>query len=292
MRVGRLACLALPLLALPVVLPAQGPGEVRVMSFNIRYGTAEDGENRWELRREFVAETVRAFRPDLLGTQETLAFQRDFLAEKLPGFECVSAGRDDGRERGEMAALFFRSARFERLDAGHFWLSETPDQPGSKSWDSALPRIVTWVRLRDRERRAAPPLTYFNTHFDHRGEQARRESARLLRRRVDAAAATGPVVVTGDFNAAEESEPYRLFFRPQGGEADLLADTFRVANPTRSPHEGTFSGFRAGSDSGARIDWIAASRHFRVLQASIDRTARDGRTPSDHYPVTAVLAPR
>lgn len=103
---------------------------IRVMSFNIRYGTANDGINRWENRREFLIETVKRFNPDLLGTQETLAFQRDYLLEQLSGFETVAAGRDDGKEAGEMAALFYRKDRFEPIDSGHFWLSSAPDQVG------------------------------------------------------------------------------------------------------------------------------------------------------------------
>ena len=111
---------------------------VRVMGFNIRYGTAKDGDNHWDKRREFLAGTVTAYGPDLLGTQETLAFQRDYLADKLPGYGVFAAGRDDGKEKGEMAALYWRKDRFEKSGGGHFWLSESPDTPGSKGWDAAL----------------------------------------------------------------------------------------------------------------------------------------------------------
>jgi endonuclease/exonuclease/phosphatase family metal-dependent hydrolase len=265
------------------------PVPVRVMSFNIRYGTASDGENHWNLRKEFLVETIQAFRPDLLGTQETLGFQRDFLATQLPGYAVWAAGRDDGREAGEMMALYYRSDRFERLDAGHFWLSTTPDVAGSKSWDSSLPRMVSWVRLRDRSG-GQPALTFLNTHFDHRGPEARLESARLLRRKAAELADGGPLIVTGDFNSGEGSPPYQALFAA-GDPPDLLVDCFRQAHPERSGAEGTFSGFRADSTGGARIDWIGVSRHWRVLEAGIDRTARDGRTPSDHFPVTAVLLP-
>ena len=116
---------------------------VVVMSFNIRYGTASDGENAWPHRRDRVIDCIRSADPDLLGTQETLAFQRDELATGLPGYACVSAGRDDGQDAGEMAALFYREARFERIDTGHFWLSPTPEVVGSKGWDAALPRIAS-----------------------------------------------------------------------------------------------------------------------------------------------------
>src|SRR5687768_1547994 len=151
---------------------ATGGTPVRVMSFNIRYGTAPDGENHWSKRKDFLVETIQAFDPDLLGTQETLADQRDFLAAKLPGHESFAAGRDDGRDRGEMAALFFRKDRYQKLDGGHFWLSDSPDKPGSKGWDAALPRIATWVKLKDRLDAAAPPVFFLNTHFDHRGTEA------------------------------------------------------------------------------------------------------------------------
>src|SRR5205085_9690551 len=114
-----------------------GVPELRVMSYNIRYGTAADGDNHWDKRKEFLVETIKAFGPDLLGTQETLGFQRDYLAEKLSGYDVLGVGRDDGKEKGEMAALYFKRSRFEKLDGGHFWLSETPDQPRSKSWDTA-----------------------------------------------------------------------------------------------------------------------------------------------------------
>src|SRR5436189_387541 len=139
-------------------LGQERPSEVRVMSFNIRYGTADDGENRWERRKEFLAETIASFNPDLLGTQETLGFQRDYLAEKLPGYEVLGVGRDDGKEKGEMMALYYKKERFKQIEGGHFWLSETPDKVGSKSWDSSLPRMVTWAKLTDLKNPGAAPL--------------------------------------------------------------------------------------------------------------------------------------
>lgn len=265
--------------------------ELRVMSFNIRYGTARDGENHWDRRKEFLVETIQAFAPDLLGTQETLGFQRDFLARQLPDFEVLGVGRNDGKEDGEMMALYFRKARFEKLDSGHFWLSETPDQFGSKSWDTSLPRMVTWVKLRDRKNPAAKPVAFFNTHFDHQGQVARLESARLLRNQVSTLGANCSVIVTGDFNAAgDSSPPYTALFEPVGEQPSPLADTYRAIQLKPQANDGTFSGFDAAKTTGPRIDWIAVSRDWRVHAAAIDRTARDGRTPSDHFPVTAVLA--
>ncbi len=265
--------------------------DVRVMSYNIRYGTAQDGENHWDKRKEFLVETIRAIGPDLLGTQETLGFQRDYLADKLAGYEVLGVGRDDGGATGEMTALYFKRDRFEKLDGGHFWLSETPDKPGSKSWDTSLTRMATWVKLRDRRQPKSRPIAFFNTHFDHRGQQARLESARLLRRRVIELAGQCRVIITGDFNAGEDSPPYRALFGAEGDIASPLRDTYRLLHPSRADNEGTFSNFKSGSNNGPRIDWIAISAEWKALEAKIDRAEREGRTPSDHFAVMAILRP-
>lgn len=266
-------------------------GDLRVLSYNIRMGTAKDGENHWDRRKEALVATIKTLAPDLLGTQETFGFQRDYLAASLPQYDYLGVGREDGQERGEMMALYYRKDRFEKLDGGHFWLSETQNTAGSKSWDSSLPRMVTWVKLSDRRNPGTPPIVFLNTHFDHLGVQARLESARLLRRQALTLGQGCLVVVTGDFNAGEGSEPYQALFGPVDTHDSPLIDTFRVACPNRAAQEGTFSGFKAEATDGARIDWIGVSRNWQVLQAGIDRTATDGRTPSDHFAVFAVLRP-
>lgn len=281
---------------LPVILAlsaAASPlNELRVMSFNIRYGTAKDGPDHWDLRKKFLADTIRTFDPDLLGTQETLAFQRDYLKEQLTGMTAWGVGRDDGSEKGEMSLLLYRDARFERIGGGHFWLSETPDKPGSMSWDSSLPRMVSWVRLKDRRIADAPAILFLNTHFDHKGSQARLESARLLRDKITELGQGCRVVLTGDFNTGEGSEPHTaLFAASPNGESPLI-DAYRIANPKRADNEGTFNGFKPDATAGARIDWIGVSRHWTITEILIDRTTRDGRTPSDHFPVNARIAPR
>lgn len=288
-RLARLVAVCLALSLNCGLVRAADLALVRVMTFNIRFGTANDGENHWEKRKEFLVDTIRVFNPDLLGTQETLAFQRDFLVEQLSGREQFSIGRDDGSEKGEMAAILFRRNRFEKLDGGHFWLSETLDKPGSKSWDSSLPRIVTWLKLRDRRNPEAPPIVHFNTHFDHIGKEARHNSARLVRKRIGALDPGTPVILTGDFNCDEGSDPYRELFAVKERQPAKLLDAYRAAHNVREVNEGTFSGFRAKSRSGARIDWIGCSPEWEVLSSEINRTERDGRTPSDHVPVTAVL---
>jgi endonuclease/exonuclease/phosphatase family metal-dependent hydrolase len=267
------------------------PGDVRVMSYNIRLGSAKDGPNHWEHRKEALVATIKAYDPDLLGTQETLGFQRDYLVANLPEYDHLGVGRVDGKEQGEMMALFYKRDRFEKFDGGHFWLSETPDQVGSKSWDSSLPRMVTWVKLRDRRNPSARPIAFFNTHFDHRGVQARLESARLIRRQIATLAQGALAITTGDFNAGEGSDPYQALFGPLDGQDSPLVDTFRVACPEPNGPEGTFCGFKPDATNGARIDWIGASRDWQVVAAGIDRTVSNGRTPSDHFAVFAVLRP-
>jgi endonuclease/exonuclease/phosphatase family metal-dependent hydrolase len=280
---------ALLAIALVSAARADTPPAIRVMSFNIRYGTAADGENHWEKRKEFLAETIREFKPDLLGTQETLGFQRDYLAKQLEGYEVLGVGRDDGKERGEMMALYYRAKRFEKLAGGHFWLSEKPDEVGSKSWDSSLPRMASWVKLRDMLR-PAEPIFFVNTHFDHRGPEARLESAKLLRTKIKELGDRCAVIATGDFNAGEGSPPYRALFDNFGEPAAVVVDSFRRAHPERTDREGTMSGFKGGTTGGARIDWIGVSPSWQITAAEILRPERNGRTPSDHHPVMAVLA--
>jgi len=259
-------------------------GAVNVMSFNIRYGTANDGENHWSKRKDFVAETVQEVNPDLLGTQECLGFQRDFLAEHLPGYTVHAASREDGKEKGEMCAIFFRTDRFEKLDAGHFWLSETPEVPGSKSWDSSLPRMASWVKLKDKKSAGDRPIVFINTHFDHRGPEARYQAAKMIRAKINQWA-DADVILTGDFNADEGTKPYVAMF----AEESPVVDTYRAAHPEKKDSEGTFSGFDIKNINGARIDWLGASRGWDIVEAKILYIQRDGHTPSDHLPITAKL---
>jgi len=271
-----------------VTMGADTPADVKVMSFNVRYGTAKDGENHWDKRKEFLADTVKAFGPDLLGTQETLGFQRDYLAEKLTGYEAFGVGRNDGKEKGEMMAVFWRKDRFEKTDGGHFWLSETPKVAGSKSWDSSLPRMATWVKLKDKKAEGKPVL-WINTHFDHIGKVSRVEAAQMIRSQIAALGVGCSILVTGDFNSGEGSEPYKALFASNGKENSPVVDSYRVAHPKRKENEATTTPFKAGPRKGSRIDWIGLSRDWKVVSAEIDHTSRDGRTPSDHFPITAVI---
>jgi endonuclease/exonuclease/phosphatase family metal-dependent hydrolase len=256
------------------------------MSFNVRLGVADDGDDSWEHRKALLAKTVQDFDPDLLGTQEVWDFQAKHLLEQLPGRAYLGWDRQPDSEDGEQCGILYRTSRFEKLDAGQFWLSETPDVPGSKSWESSLPRVVTWVELRD-QTRPGRTLVFFNTHFDHRGSDARRESAQLLRRRLGERGPDAAWIVTGDFNCAEASPPYEMLVGAGDGGLTVV-DSYRAVHPRRADDEGTFSAFR-GNRSGGRIDWILHSPRFDTVSAAIDRSHEDGRYPSDHYPVTAIL---
>ncbi len=273
----------------PVARASSAARDLRVMSFNVRRSIFIDAMNHWTFRKDLLVETIRNFKPDLLGTQESLAGQTDYLREQLYDYDFVGAGRGDGKRRGEMCGVYFRKDRFERLDAGHFWLSETPDRPGSKSWGTSFTRMCTWVKLRDRG--DGNVLCLFNTHFDHQGKRAREESARLLRRKIDQIAGDLPVVVTGDFNATDDSAPYRTLITGTRRGDERFTDTYRAVNTLSSGNgDGTRHDFWGGHN-GPRIDWIVTSGEFKTVSASIDRTKEGGRYPSDHFPVTAVLRP-
>jgi endonuclease/exonuclease/phosphatase family metal-dependent hydrolase len=268
---------------------AAEPTSLKVMSFNLRYATAKDGDNHWDKRRELLLDTVRREQPDLLGTQETLALQRDYLAENLDGYEALGVGRDDATERGEMTAVLWKKERFEKLDAGHFWLSETPDKIGSKGWDTSLPRMATWLKLRDRRQPDARPIFWLNTHFDHVGKIARVESAKLMRQKLLTLGKDCALVMTGDFNSAEDSAAYRELFGEVAGQASPVIDTYRKVHPERGKNEGTANGFKLDATTGARIDWIGVSPDFKISAAEINHHHDKGRTPSDHFPITAVI---
>jgi endonuclease/exonuclease/phosphatase family metal-dependent hydrolase len=255
------------------------------MTYNLRYGLANDGVNSWENRRELLIESIRAFDPDVLGTQECLSFQADFLCERLPDYKLIGVGRLDGRRDGELNAVLYRTARLEPLDSGTFWLSETPDRPGSRGWDAELPRIVTWAKFYDVASEQA--LVCVNTHWDHLGHQAKLESARLMRRWLVERTQGLATIVTGDFNIDVDSVPFHLL---SDGEPKLI-DAYRAAHPEheREPAaDGTFHGF-SGEPMPDRIDWILATPSPRIERCEIDRFNRDGQYPSDHFPVEAVL---
>jgi endonuclease/exonuclease/phosphatase family metal-dependent hydrolase len=268
--------------AMLLTAAAQAAEPLRVMTFNIRYGDADDGPNRWPRRREMLLEVIREFDPDVLGVQEALRYQLDEIGETLPEHVCVGVGREaDGG--GEYSAIFYRRTRFDLLAAETFWLSDTPEVAGSHTWGNQLPRVCTWARLV--ERVDGRRLAVFNTHWDHIAQPARLRSGELMAERIAARCAAGdPVLVTGDFNAAEDNPAIAALTR----QGELLRDSYRTAHPGADP-AGTFHGFRGRAGTG-KIDAVLVSAGWEVREAAIVRTEREGRFPSDHFPVTAAVA--
>ncbi|MGD8495425.1 MAG: endonuclease/exonuclease/phosphatase family protein [Gemmatimonadales bacterium] len=266
------------------------PAALRVMSFNLRYGTADDGPNAWPLRRELVKQTIGDFGPTVLCVQEALRFQLDELREAFPQLDEVGVGRDDGVEAGEYSAILYDRRRLERLSSGTFWLSDTPEVVASTSWGNQITRIVTWARFRDLESDRA--FYVFNTHWDHQSQNSRERSAELMLERIASRDGGDPVIVTGDFNAGEDNPAFRRLVAGAGvagvtGDALELRETFRALHPDATD-VGTFNGFH-GDRSGDKIDAILVTPEWEVVEAAIDRAHDGDRYPSDHFPVTAVL---
>ncbi len=260
--------------------PAAGGEPVRVMTFNIRYGTAPDEENAWPHRRELVFKVIRDFSPEFLGLQYALRSQLDELESELPEFTRVGVGRDaDGG--GEYSALLIRKARFDLSDAGTFWLSDTPETPGSKTWGNTLPRICTWARLLART--SGRRFVMINTHWDHQSQPARLASGELMAKRIEELSAAGePVIVTGDFNAAPNNPAFEGLL-----ERASMQDTFRKVHPDETEIS-TFNGFGTVPRS-PKIDAVLVSQEWSVQDAAIVRTHEGKRYPSDHFPISAVV---
>ena len=234
--------LKITLLMIVGSLPATATDSLKVMSFNIRYGAAKDGINKWENRKNLVLDTIKDSNPDLLGLQEVLGFQADFLKKNLPSYAFHGVGREDGKEKGEYVPLMYKTTRFALERSGHFWFSETPDKAGSKSWDSSLPRMLSWVALRDLKNEEI--FIFANAHYDHRGKVARLESAKLMRKQWESIEGDVPLVITGDFNTTEDGKPYAALVNGPDDASAKLIDSYRVIHPNRQPDEASFGGFK------------------------------------------------
>jgi len=259
----------------PAPQPAQA-APLTVMSFNIRYGTANDGENHWLKRRDQLFALLREQRADIVGLQEALHGQIEEILQNVPGYAYVGVGRSDGRTAGEYAAILYRTARFQPRRSDTFWFSDTPGVVKSTSWGNQIERICTWAYFEDRE---GPAFYVYNVHLDHQSQPSRERSAALLLERIGARDPKAPAIVTGDFNAGEANPAAVAMLA-------VFRDSFRVAHPDAT-EAGTFNGFKIGQTSGDKIDFVFVEPGTEVLDAAIVRTSRDGRYPSDHFPVTA-----
>ncbi len=254
---------------------------LRMMTFNIRYNNPRDGANAWPNRREMVADVVKDYKADIVGMQEALGSQIRDLERLLPEYAWYGVGRDDGKTRGEYSPIFYRRDRLELLEKKTFWLSEHPEKVGSRSWDAAITRIATQVLFRDRTTKRT--FRVINTHFDHRGVEAREQSAKLIASRVAKLQAdsktSNPTVVMGDFNCLPDSDP----FKAMTSTKSALHDSRSLAKQPKGPNS-TWCGFRAVVPN-RRIDFLFVNDAWSVqAHVTIARTKND-RFPSDHLPV-------
>jgi endonuclease/exonuclease/phosphatase family metal-dependent hydrolase len=263
--------------------PAEPAAPLRVMSFNIRYGTANDGLNSWPLRRELVLEVIGNSAPHILGVQEALGFQLDEIEERFEHYGRVGVGRDDGVAAVEISAILFDQKRLKLIDGGTFWLSSTPEVVASTSWGNGITRICTWAKFANKA--DGTRFHVFNTHWDHRSQPSRVGSAGLILERIAQIASDGPALLMGDFNAGEENPAFvQLVSNPDVP----LRDSFRVLHP-EATGVGTFNGFQGKTD-GAKIDSVLVSDHWTLHRGVINREGAGERWPSDHFPVEAELS--
>lgn len=262
---------------------------VRVMTFNIKYNEPRDGENAWEFRKQKVADVIRFHKADLVGVQEALVGQLKDLETLLPDFAWCGAGRTDGKTSGEFSAILYRKDRFKLLETNTFWLSETPAQAGSKSWDAAITRIVTWAKFEDEFTKKT--FYQFNTHFDHVGEKARQESAKLILSNIEKIAGNkSTFVLTGDFNVVEDSMPYKILTGKATEKSAILLKDARYES--KNGHFGGNSTFNSFKEliPNRRIDYIFVKSGVKVFEHGILSDIWDGKWASDHLPVLAEIA--
>ena len=268
------------IMTISIPLFAQNSPRFNIMTFNIRYDNPDDGEQNWHKRKENVIRMVNFYDLDIIGMQEVLVSQLNYLKDNLPEFNSVGVGRKDGKEKGEFTPVFYRKNRFRELDHGTFWLSETPDKV-SKGWDAALERIATWIKLQDKT--TGKEFLFINTHFDHRGKQARVESARLLKTKIAKLANGKQVMLTGDFNLVPESEGIQTLIKPDG--ENTLVNSSSVAEITYGPNW-TSTGFdNRPYDQRRVIDYIFLKDIKTVKRYAVIAEKLNALQLSDHCPV-------
>lgn len=251
--------------------------DLNVASFNIRMDTPNDSLDSWKHRKDMVNGLIRFHDFDVFGIQEGFYHQIIDILEP-GGYDYVGVGRDDGEDAGEHSAIIYKKNRLLVIDNGDFWLSETPELPG-KGWDATCcNRICSWAKFKDIE--SGKEFYFFNVHYDHQGEEARRESSYLLLNKIKEIANGYPVITTGDFNAVPESEPIQIIKKD-----GLLKDSYNVTLQPPYGTTGTFSSFRLNSPMQNRIDYIWVSRDIMVNKYGVLNDVHYGHFPSDHFPV-------
>lgn len=254
--------------------------ELKLMSYNIKYANENDGVNSWSNRKEFITNQLKYYEPDIFGTQEALKKQLDYFIDNLDDYEFVGVGRDDGKTGGEFSAIVYKKDKFKVLESGTFWLSETPSKP-STGWDAALPRICTYALFEEKEN--GKKFWYFNTHFDHIGELARKNSAKLILDKIaEINTQNLPVILSGDFNLEPDAEPIQLI-------KNTLHDSKEAAEDVSFGSEGTFNGYNYDEAERPRIDYIFVNDEVEVEKYGVLTDSKEKRFPSDHFAVMVVL---
>lgn len=260
--------------------------QLNVMTFNIRLNTTSDSLNAWPYRKDKTASQVLFHNIHLLGVQEALHDQMIDMKERLPQYKSLGGGRDDGKTKGEYSAIFYDTARLQVLATKMFWLSETPEAPGSKSWDAAITRMVTWAKFRDRKTKKI--FFAFNTHFDHIGTVARRESAKIILNKVKEIAGAMPVIFTGDFNAEPADEPIRVIM--DKNNPLHLTDSKDISQTPHYGPTGTFNAFKSKERNDQPIDYIFLKGKWKVFKHATISQTWEGKFASDHFAVMASVS--
>ncbi len=266
------------LLGFSYILSAQ---ELTVASFNIRLKTTSDVGNLWDDRKQAVTNLIQFHEFDIFGIQEGFYEQVQDMKSQLPGFEYIGVGRDDGAEKGEHSAIFFNTQRFKLIKDGTFWLSASDTGKPNKGWDAALPRICTWGVFEDNKN--GKQFIFMNTHFDHVGVEARRESAKLILEKAKELANDLPIILTGDFNVDETNEAYFTL-----AKSGVVQDTYELAKIVYEPNS-SFNAWGKGLKPKQRIDHIFITKPFNVRKYGILTDTYMGKFPSDHFPVVSEL---
>ncbi|MFD2918273.1 endonuclease/exonuclease/phosphatase family protein [Terrimonas rubra] len=276
------------LFLLPVGLVMTGmvaAQDISVMSFNIRLNTASDSLNAWPYRKEKLSSQVLYHAPQVLGVQEALPDQMNDLRASLKQYRSIGGGRDNGTDKGEASAIFYDTTQLAALQSGMLWLSETPTVAGSKGWDAAFPRVITWVKFR--HKKSGKQFVAFNTHFDHMGKVARRESAHMVLKTVKEIAGKLPAFFTGDFNATPDDEPIQVIMDKNNPLHLTDAKTVTV-KPHYGP-TGTFNAFKNKEINDQPIDYIFIKGNWKVKNHATISQTWEGRFASDHFAVLALL---
>lgn len=253
---------------------------ISAMTYNIRLDMASDGINQWSGRKEKIISQIKFYSPDIIGFQEVLFHQLEYLSAQLPDYAWCGVGRDDGKNAGEFSPVFYHKRLFEKVNEGTFWLAEDISKPG-KGWDAALPRIATWVQLRNRK--TGKEILVYNTHFDHVGKIARKESLKLIAHQANAHASSIPAIIMGDLNTVPEEESVSSF-----KQTGIWQDAFDIAKMKHGP-VCTFNGF-SPTHPERRIDYVFCNKYFDVERYLVISEIYDGVFPSDHWPVLVTLS--